>query len=335
MTTSERQPRGDARRHAVGYGPWRVVAAAPAVLGSSLLMLAFVPLGQWAALLPLLWAASAAVLLTRVGERTAVRGAYRFRRPSPAQAVALQTAWATALRVIGTAAGGVELYVQAARVPNAYAAGGRSVAVTSRVVEDYKSGRLSEDQLVAVLVHELGHHASGATRPMLLVSWLAAPWRVARNLLIALASVLSGRHSQRGAMVAVVVGLAVAVTRTLHQGQWMVGGVLVFLGLALVLHPLAEAAISRRAEFAADRFAADHGLALELATALYTLEEGQSATSGWSQRLLASHPTLEQRIHALIPAAAARPSDGGGRPTAPMGAWGSRYPPATSRPGTR
>ncbi|RBY79408.1 hypothetical protein DQ239_07255 [Blastococcus sp. TF02-09] len=307
MTMSERRPRDDARRHAVGDGLWRIVAAAPAVLGSSLLMLASVPLGPWAALFPLLWVASAAVLMTRIGERIAVRCAYRFRRPSPAQAVALQPAWATALRV--TAAGDVELYVQAARAPNAYAAGGRSVAVTSWAVEDYKSGRLSENQLVAVLVHELGHHASGGTRPMLLVSWLAAPWRVARNLLIALTSVLSGRQSQRGVMVAVVVGLAVAVTRTLHQGQWMVGGVLVFLGLAVVLCPLADAAISRRVEFAADSFAADHGLALELAAALRALDDGPAAR-GWWQRCLASHPISDQRIRALLAATAASPSDG-------------------------
>lgn len=321
MTVSERRPRGDARRHAVGDGLWRIVAAAPAVLGSLLLMLASVPLGPWAALIPLVWVVSSAVLLTRVGERIVVRGAYRFRRPSPAQALALQPAWATALRVTGTAAGDVELYVQAARVPNAYAAGGRSVAVTSRAVEDYKSGRLSEDQLVAVLVHELGHHASGAARPMLLVSWLAAPWRVTRNLLVALASVLSGRQSQRGAMVAVVVGLAVAVTRTLHQGQWMVGGVLVFLGLAVVLCPLADAAISRRAEFVADRFAADHGLALELAAALKALDDGHRSARGWSRRLLASHPAFDQRIRALLAATAAPPSDGdsetSGCPTAP------------------
>lgn len=96
MTVSERRPRGDAHRHAVGDGLWRIVAAAPAVLGSSLLMLASVPLGRWAALFPLVWVANAAGLLTRVGERIVVRGAYRFRRPSPAQAVALQPAWVLA-----------------------------------------------------------------------------------------------------------------------------------------------------------------------------------------------------------------------------------------------
>jgi STE24 endopeptidase len=210
--------------------------------------------------------------------------------------------------VTGTAAGDVELYVQSARAPNAYAAGGRSVVVTSGAVEDYKSGRLPEEQLVAVLVHELGHHALGATRTMLLVSWLTAPWRMARSLLSDLASVLAGRQSRRGALIAVVVGLAVAVTRTLRQGQWMVGGVLVFVGLAGVLCPLAAAAISRRAELAADRFAADHGLALELAAAVHALDDGHRSAGGWAQRLLASHPTSEERIRALLAAAADPPA---------------------------
>jgi STE24 endopeptidase len=99
-----------------------------------------------------------------------VRTAYGFHRPSPRQAVALQPAWATALRVTGTTAGDFQLYVQMAPVPNAYAAGGRSLAITSRIPQDYESGRLPEHLLVAVLVHELGHHATGATRTMLLVS---------------------------------------------------------------------------------------------------------------------------------------------------------------------
>jgi STE24 endopeptidase len=304
MKPNGHRPPGDARRQVAGLALRRAVAAAPAVLGSLLLlMLVSVALGHWAALPLLVWAAGAAVLMTRVGERMAVRTLCRFHRPSPVRAAALGPAWATALRVTGTAAGDVQLYVQIARAPNAYAAGGRSVAVTSRAVEDYESGRLPEDQLVAVLVHELGHHATGATRTMLLVSWLTAPWRVARSLLTDLASILAGRQSRRGALIAVVVGLAGAVTRTLHLGQWMVGGVLVFVGLAAVLCPLVDAAISRRAELAADRFVADHGLARELAAALHAMDDGRSAARGWSQRLLASHPTSDQRIRALLAAA--------------------------------
>src|SRR3954466_7943184 len=104
MTTETKRPRGAARRRGARFGLRRAVAAAPAVLGSLLLMLAAGGLGRWAGALLLAWAACAAVLLTRGGERIAVRAGHRFHRPSPAQAAALQSAWATALRVTGTAA---------------------------------------------------------------------------------------------------------------------------------------------------------------------------------------------------------------------------------------
>lgn len=306
MKPRGRQPPQDVRRRVVRYGLWRWVAAAPAVIGSLLLlMLTSGALGKWSGLLLLTWATCAVLVTTRVGERMSVRAMYRFHRPTPGQAAALQPAWATAVRVTGARASDVELFVQTAGVPNAYAAGGRSVAVTSRVVENYETGRLPEDLLVAVLVHELGHHATRATRPMLLVSWLTAPWRVTSRVLVGLANAVAGRQPRPGLALVMGAGLAVAVARALQQGQWVVGGVLAFIGLTAVLCPLADAAISRRSEFAADRFAADHGLARELAAALHALDDGHRAARGWSQRLLASHPTSDHRIRALLTATAA------------------------------
>lgn len=301
MKPKRRQPPEDVRRRAVRYGLWRWVAAAPAVVGSLLLLvLASGALGQWSGLLLLTWAACAAAMGTRAGERMTVLAAYGFHRPTPGQAAALRPAWATALRATGTEAGDVELYVQTARVPNAYAAGGRSVAVTSRVLQDYETGRLPEDLLVAVLVHELGHHATGATRLMLLRSWLTAPWRLTSRVLTGLASTLAGRQPRPGLAVVVIAGVAVAVIHALQQGQWTVAGVLAFVGLAAVLCPTVDAAISRQVEFDADRFAADHRLALELAAALRLLDDGRSAGSGWPRRLLASHPIPDRRITALL-----------------------------------
>ncbi|MCW2705702.1 MAG: rane protein of unknown function [Blastococcus sp.] len=304
MTTSRHTTPDDVQRRVVRYGLWRALAAAPAGIGSVLLLTAASgALGRWAGLLLLAWATGAAVATTRVGERMIVRAACRFHRPSPAQAAALKPAWATALRVTGTAAGDVELYVQSARVPNAYAAGGHSVAVTSRGVQDYRAGRLPEDQLVAVLDHELGHHATGVTRPMLLVSWLAAPWRWTTSLLTGLASSLAGRQPRHGLGVVVVAGPAVAVTHALQRGQWMVGGVPTSVGLAAVLCPLADAVISRQSEFAADRFAADHGLALELAAALtYCMTATRKLADGGSG---SCHPTRP-------PTSGSRPADGNG-----------------------
>lgn len=301
MGSREHRPPGNVRSGAVRYGLWRSVTAAPAMLGSLLLLaLASAAVGRWSGLLLLTWATCAAAATTGAGEAMTLRAAYRFHRPTARQAAALQPAWARALRVTGTDADAVELYVQTAPTPNAYAAGRRAVAVTSGVLRDYASGRLPEDLLVAVLVHELGHHATGATRPMLLLSWLTAPWRVTSRVLTGCASTLAGRQPRPGRVVVVVAGLAVAVTHALQQGHWEVAGVLAFGGMAAALGPAADAAISRRSEFAADRFAAEHGLALHLAAALHALENDRSAVRGRPRRLLAAHPATDRRINALL-----------------------------------
>ena len=126
---------------------------------------------------------------------------------------------------------------------------------------------------------------------MLLLSCLAGPWRLTTRLVTGLANSLAGRQPRAGLAVVLVAGLAVAVIHALQQGQWMVGGVLAFVGLAAVLCPVADAAISRRSEFAADRFAADYGLPLDLAAALHALDDDQRAAGGWSWRFLALHAT--------------------------------------------
>src|SRR4051812_5162068 len=75
--------------------------------------------------------------------------------------------------------------------------------------------------------------------------------------------------------------------------------------------PLADAVISRRAECAADRFAADHGLAIELAAALHTLNDGGRAGPRSLRRLSATQPPMDRRIAAL---SVAKDRSGAGSP---------------------
>ncbi len=83
MTMSEHRTPGDARRRVVRFALWRAGAAAPAVLGSLLLlMLTSVALGRWAGLVLMSWAACAGALMTRVGEQIAVRAACGFIDPA-------------------------------------------------------------------------------------------------------------------------------------------------------------------------------------------------------------------------------------------------------------
>jgi STE24 endopeptidase len=278
-----------------------MAAATPAMSGSLLLLtVLFGWLGRWEALVLLAWLASGAAVCTPAGERLAVRAGCGFHRPSGAQAAALAPLWEAALRRTGTAAGDVDLYVQRSHQDNAYTAGGRSVAVTTGVLEGYLAHRLTEDQFVAVLVHELGHYATRATRFALLAVWLAMPWRVAARLVLASVRVLCGRQPRSLLVVVVCAGVGVAVVQAIVQRDWLVAVVVTGVAVLTVSCPLAAAAASRRAEFVADRFAADQGLAVPLAAALRALGGERSAAHGRLQRTLASHPAVDRRIDALL-----------------------------------
>jgi Zn-dependent protease with chaperone function len=54
--------------------------------------------------------------------------------------------------------------VQRSATVNAYAAGGRSVAVTKGALHEFLARRLSDDHMHAVLLHEIGHLETGAAR---------------------------------------------------------------------------------------------------------------------------------------------------------------------------
>ena len=146
----------DAPRPSRRVGPWRTLVAAPAVVGSQLLLIVLLGgFGGWRLPVLLCWLAAGAALPSPAAERLALLVAAGFRRPSAAQAAALSAPMAAALRRTGTAAGDIQLYVQRRAAPNAYAAGSRAVAVTTGALNHLLAHRLSEDQMVAVLVHDL------------------------------------------------------------------------------------------------------------------------------------------------------------------------------------
>lgn len=147
---------GASPRRAGHFGAWRALSTVPAMVGSVLLLLVlFGWLGQWEGAVLLGWIASGVAVFSRVGERVAVRAGAGFRRPTRAESALLASAWSTALARCGLTTSEVDLYVQRSRAPNAFAAGGRSVAVTTGVLAKFQARRLGEEYLVAVLTHDL------------------------------------------------------------------------------------------------------------------------------------------------------------------------------------
>ena len=81
--------------------------------------------------------------------------------------------------------------------------------------------------------------------------------------------------------------------------QWSAALVLTGVTVVAFLCPVADAALSRRHEFAADRYANSAGVGPELASALQPFDGSHLSWSGLASRLLAQHPTTQRRIAAL------------------------------------
>jgi STE24 endopeptidase len=302
MTTmSVSAPAPVAPRRAGHFGAWRALSAIPAMIGSLLLLLVlFGWLGEWEGAVLLGWIGSGAAVFSRVGERVAVRVGAGFRRPTKAQVALVAPAWTSALARAGLAAGEVEFYVQHSREPNAFATGGRSVAVTTGVLAKFQARRLGEEYLVAILTHELGHHATRATKFALVTMWLALPWRFASRLVIGIGLATVGRRQPLRLLALVALaGVVVAVVQAMQQRHWAVAVVLSAVAVCTVVCPLADAAASRRSEYAADRYAADVGVGPQLAGALQVLAGPQPRQVGLVARLLSRHPQVGRRIEAL------------------------------------
>ncbi|MGI8665139.1 MAG: hypothetical protein ACR2N4_03785 [Jatrophihabitans sp.] len=138
------------------FGAWRAATSVPAMVGSLLLLLvAFGWMGQWEGLVLLGWLASGTVVFTALGERLAVTVGCGFRRLSQSQSTAVEPVWASALVRAGVESRDVDLYVQRSVELNAYAAGGRSVALTTGVVSKFLARRLGSAHMEAILVHDL------------------------------------------------------------------------------------------------------------------------------------------------------------------------------------
>jgi STE24 endopeptidase len=272
----------------------------PAMAGSfGLLLLFFGWLGRWEGLALLAWLATIAGVPTRTGERIVVHLGLRFRPPTPLQAATLLPLWSRALDCCGIDARDVDLYLRNTGESNAFAAGKRSVALTTGTLSDHQAGRLADEHIVAMLVHELGHHATGGTRFALVTTWLNAPWRFATRMPFGIVVAL-GRRQRLGPMAAVLAGgVVVAVILSAHAGHWAVAAVLVFVSASTVLCPTADSAISRRCELAADHYAAVAGVGADLTSALRILGTNGPCQQSTASRLFSRHPVTARRIRAL------------------------------------
>lgn len=282
------------------WGAWRAVTAIPAVIASSGVVLVFAGgLGSWVAVVLLSWLASGVLTLTRTGERIVVRLGPGFRRPSPADRALLDPVWTQVIDRAGLDPRSVDLYIQRGTAINAYAVGGRSVAVNTRLLNEWRRGCLDRDAVAAVLAHELGHHETRGARFVLATLWLTMPWRVLYRAVLGVGIRLIGRQAALPLATVVIVTFGAAAIHAGRQSLWGTVVVLSAVAVCALVVPLIDAALSRAGEYAADRFAARVGYGGDLARVLSTLDHG-AGREPMIVRRFARHPSPTDRVRNLI-----------------------------------
>ncbi|HZD01354.1 MAG TPA: M48 family metalloprotease [Actinomycetes bacterium] len=259
------------------------------------------------------WTLSAGLLLLRGIEARFARLLFEVRRPGEAELERIGPVWRQACRRAGVDPANYTLRVEDSQRINAFALGAHFVAVTRRALE------LPDELLESVLAHELGHHRDlhplAATlgwwylMPLSLLSWLLRRVRTVTRALYRGFAGLKGRIGQvsggrplEGPLdllgVLVILGALVAVGTVLLL---LLCAVWLPLWLLTRLSRLLSAALSRAAEYAADRRATElgYGAGLIRVLELFALDEQRAPRRGNFASRLASHPTCQARIDAV------------------------------------
>lgn len=282
------------------YGVWRLACAVPAALTSAVLVtIAAAPLGRYTLLGLAGWLLVGLLLLGRRAERAAVRASYRFRVPAGNDRAWLDWLQAGAKQRCRVRPGRLDWYLRDDPQPNAFAAGRRSVAVTSGFLHLVKTGRFRPDLAVAVVIHEIGRHATGGTRYGLLTDWLCWPWRAVYRTVMRLGGMLPYAGVS---MLLLPVIFSIAIVRTAQADAPLeqlvpVLALLVTLTLGTFVAPVCDAVLARASERAADRYTTQREAGADLAAALQRIDPCRPA--GLLGRLHNRHPSTTSRVDRL------------------------------------
>jgi STE24 endopeptidase len=255
------------------------------------------------------WTLSGALVLVRPIETFVGRLLFRLRRPDRAELTRLTPIWLGVCHRAGADPGRYLLRVEQGETLNAFAIGGHFVAVTRAAL------RLPDDMLEAVIAHELGHHRDLHPVATGLGWWYGLPFQAADWLLrrIRMATAFLARvfaNLRMGLSGGGIDGLFGLLAALAVVGALVVAGIAAVLILGLVWLPLAlvvwtsrllSAALSRAAEFAADRHAVELGFGPGLTRMLELLQQTELRTprAHGPRALLRSHPTCQARLAAI------------------------------------
>jgi len=209
-----------------GHAAAAIARLLPAsVLSAFLVVMAAAFLGGWGAVVALVWLLAGLAILTRMGERAAVRAFLRY-HPAPGTWLAADVA--------GLAPGRrIEVYV-APGLSGVFSVGGHTIAAGARSVgSGTRTAALHADVVEAV--SDLGQWR---TRVQLAMLWWAAPWLASMWVL----GSLLGPRLMAFLRVVAPVFLVMAVLVSLGRGDWAAAG----LGCVILLDAILSRVARRR-----------------------------------------------------------------------------------------
>lgn len=149
---------------------------------------------------------------------------------------------------------------------------------------------LSDEELEAILAHELHHWRSGDAVGLRMV-WVAAlPLAVIYDFGVWLSGGSEGGGSPEEAGIQLPHGLLAVAGWAFAWPAWII--------TTLIIAPVLSGS-QKKYEYEADAAAAAIGLAAPLASALRTMGAFESGRTGWERAITATHPPVELRVEAL------------------------------------
>ncbi len=275
--------------------------AGPIVESLGVLVLTFGWLGPLVCAPVTVWLLVTPLLRTTVGERIFLRTGRDVRSLSENERTLLVPVAGGALSRCGFDWDRVDWYVRSREMSvNAYAAGRRSIAVTQGLLLGLAAGALAPEHARAVLLHEIGHLEDPSARRRLIVTWLTGPWYFVQAVLVfVVRGLVAMSPLAKGGLLLLPIATAIAFVQLARQQAWLSVALLLTVLTTVVVNPLVDAAVGRRAEFAADNFVARAGSARQLAA---VLRERDCESRGGLGALYARHPSTARRIEQLTAA---------------------------------
>lgn len=248
------------------------------------------------------WIGLSALMLCRTGERLLARSFLDW-KTLDMNAVFGPAVEAELRRVLGPDFQRYDWYVEKSDDLNAMAIGGHAIAVTTRLIDSHRRHQMEDEHVVALVLHEYGHHRGELVRFGAALTLLMRPWAVTHQYARAFARGFANPkiRVKDKLIVGFVLALSfLVVVQLLGHRVGVVSLSVAGMVCLLALSALLEARLMRAEELRADQVAAELGYGGSLRAVCNIFQDTIPSRLHWYKRATMHHPSFARRA-ALLP----------------------------------